>query len=165
MNSTLATIAFGSNVGDRKVALAHAFGAMSQLGEWIGSSSVYETDPMYLSDQPAFWNAVWRIRTEMGPLELLHHLLRIEQEAGRVRSQRYGPRTLDLDLLTYGALTYRFVDGTREVLTLPHPRIAERPFVLEPLAELDGHPIENPHCRKLGTLWELLPTSETIYTS
>lgn len=160
----LCSIAFGCNVGDRASTLWVARQKVAALGTDLRESSVFESDPMYLADQPTFWNGVWQLRTELGPNRLLHELMRIETEGGRTRTIRNGPRTLDLDLLTYGRLSYRFLKCGDEILTVPHPRMHERSFVMEPLAELAGQPVEGV-CRRLGMLQELLRTSENFSTS
>ena len=96
-------------------------------------STLRETDPVGLLEQPRFLNGAAAVETELGPRELLDRLLAVEQELGRTRGgERFGPRTIDLDLLVYGE---RQVDEPG--LTVPHPRLAERRFAVEPLAELD----------------------------
>jgi 2-amino-4-hydroxy-6-hydroxymethyldihydropteridine diphosphokinase len=117
-------------------------------------SSLYETEPVGFHDQPAFLNAVLALETELDPLSLLHSLLAIERELGRDRSQgvRNGPRTLDLDLLLVGDA----VVATEE-LTLPHPALIQRRFVLAPLAEIAPqlrHPQSN---QTMAELLALLP--------
>jgi 2-amino-4-hydroxy-6-hydroxymethyldihydropteridine diphosphokinase len=102
-------------------------------------SSIYETDPVGYADQPHFWNIVVQIATSLQPVELLEHLLSIEQRMGRARSFRNAPRVIDLDILLYG-------DAVLDIpgLKLPHPRMTERAFVLKPLVELDSslrHPV------------------------
>jgi len=130
-DTTIATVALGSNLGDRAAHLAAALEALSSTAgiEMIAASPAIETDPVGLVAQDAFLNAVALIRTTLSPQLLLNVLLRIEREQGRVRDQRWGPRTLDLDLITYGDLVL-----DEPGLTLPHPRLRERRFVLEPLA-------------------------------
>ncbi|HDK45475.1 MAG TPA: 2-amino-4-hydroxy-6-hydroxymethyldihydropteridine diphosphokinase, partial [Actinobacteria bacterium] len=111
--------------------------------EVVAVSSVYETAPVGGPDQGPYLNAVAVVETDLEPYELLDSLLRIEQRTGRERTVRWGPRTLDLDLILYGD---RVLDDER--LTVPHPRLAQRRFVLEPLAEVwpgavlpDGRPV------------------------
>ena len=94
-------------------------------------SSLYRTEPVGLSDQPFFLNAVLRGQTSLGPGELLENLLVVEEEMGRVREVKMGPRTIDIDLLVYDDL---MIDTPQ--LTLPHPRMTERRFVLVPLVEI-----------------------------
>jgi 2-amino-4-hydroxy-6-hydroxymethyldihydropteridine diphosphokinase len=127
---TRAAIALGSNLGERLSHLCHAVEALGTLGEVVATSSVYETEPVGGPAQGPYLNAVVVIETDLGPLRLLDEMLRIEQEEGRQRTVRWGPRTLDLDLLLFGSET---VDDDR--LVVPHPRLLERRFVLEPLVE------------------------------
>jgi 2-amino-4-hydroxy-6-hydroxymethyldihydropteridine diphosphokinase len=125
-------IGLGSNLGDARATLAGAVAALADLGEVASVSALYETDPVGYLDQPPFLNAAARLDTVLEPLELLDALLAIEARFGRERSVRFGPRTLDLDLLVYPG-----ADCESERLTLPHPRLAEREFALRPLADLD----------------------------
>lgn len=97
-------------------------------------SSLYETEPVGLKEQPSFLNAVMAITTDLPPLELLTICLATERQMGRVREVRWGPRNIDIDLLVY-----HDVEMTTTVLDLPHPRMPERKFVLIPLAEIAGH--------------------------
>ncbi len=127
---TKAAIALGSNLGDRRALLRSGADALTELGAVVAVSSLYETAPVGGPDQDPFFNAVIVIDTELGPRELLDELHRIEAEAGRVREVRWGPRRLDLDLILYG--TRRAEEGG---MVVPHPRFAERRFVLEPLVE------------------------------
>lgn len=128
-------IGLGSNVGDRQ---AHLVGAYRQIdGEDKRVSSLYETQPMGGPEQDPFLNAVLVIDSERDPAEMLDHLQHIERQHGRERSVRWGPRTLDLDLLTTDSDPV-----STESLTVPHPRASEREFVLRPLAEVwPGAPI------------------------
>ncbi|HEY3069455.1 MAG TPA: 2-amino-4-hydroxy-6-hydroxymethyldihydropteridine diphosphokinase [Gaiellaceae bacterium] len=129
----LVFIGLGSNLGERAENLQMAFERLEALGR-VRASAVRETDPVGIIDQPKFLNAVAALETELAPRELLERLLEIERDLGRDRSReaRWGPRTIDLDLLLYGAET---IDEPG--LTVPHARLAERAFVLEPLHELD----------------------------
>jgi 2-amino-4-hydroxy-6-hydroxymethyldihydropteridine diphosphokinase len=126
-----AFIGLGSNLGDREAALR---GALELLGEdVVAVSSFRETEPVGYLDQPAFLNAAAALETGLEPRALLERLLGVERELGRTREgPRHGPRTIDLDLLVYDD---RVIDEPG--LVVPHPRLAERRFVLEPLAELD----------------------------
>ena len=133
----LAYIALGSNLrsvhGTRAQTLGAASDRLNRLGRVVAHSSLYETDPVGYRDQPAFLNAVVALGTGLEPLALLHALLAIERELGRDRSQGVvnGPRALDLDLLLQGDTIL-----TSDELTLPHPALAQRRFVLAPLAEI-----------------------------
>jgi 2-amino-4-hydroxy-6-hydroxymethyldihydropteridine diphosphokinase len=130
-----AYIGIGSNLGEREVTIRHALELLASDPdlEVEAVSAIRETDPVGVVDQPRFLNAAIRLTTELAPGLLLERLLAVEHKLGRVRDgERYGPRTIDLDLLLYGA---EIVDEPG--LCVPHPRLAERRFVLEPLAELD----------------------------
>jgi 2-amino-4-hydroxy-6-hydroxymethyldihydropteridine diphosphokinase len=129
----VAYIALGSNLGDREEILAGATDRLGRLGRVVARSSLYETEPVGYRDQPAFLNAVLALETELEPTPLLHALLVIERELGRDRSHGVlnGPRILDLDLLLMGDSIV--AEGE---LTLPHPALAQRRFVLAPLAQI-----------------------------
>lgn len=127
-------IALGSNLGDRSATLSSAVRELTQLPDLavLAASHIYETDPVGgPAGQPRYLNAVVRVATGRPPQELIGELQRIEAAHGRRRGEPNAPRTLDLDLLTYGL---RILDTPR--LTLPHPRMWERPFVCLPLSEL-----------------------------
>jgi 2-amino-4-hydroxy-6-hydroxymethyldihydropteridine diphosphokinase len=125
--SVRAYIGLGSNVGDRRATLDAALHRLAPRR----ISRIVETEPWGLASQPRFLNAVAEMETDLDPDALLERLLSVEKELGRVRAERWGPRTLDLDLLLYGDLVIR--TGT---LVVPHPRLADRRFVLEGLVEL-----------------------------
>lgn len=127
-----AFVALGANLGDARAAVVQALQALGVLPgtQLVRASSLYRTAPVE-SSGPDYINAVAELRTTLGPYELLAALQRIEQLAGRERPYRNAPRTLDLDLLLYGEL-----QQDDPVLTLPHPRMYERAFVLVPLAEI-----------------------------
>jgi 2-amino-4-hydroxy-6-hydroxymethyldihydropteridine diphosphokinase len=128
-------LGLGSNVGDRLGNLRAARAALAEHGvEVLASSSVYETAPQgEVTDQPDFLNACLRIRTALGPEELLDASKAVERELGREPGGvRHGPRPIDVDVLMLGGLEHR-----SERLTLPHPEVTSRRFVLEPLLELD----------------------------
>lgn len=128
-----AYVSIGTNLGDREAHLALALRRLAELPdtELAAVSPVFDTDPVGPPPQAPFLNAAARLRTRLAPRALLDALLAIEQEAGRVRGARNAARSLDLDLLLYGD---RVLDEPG--LQVPHPRLAERPFVLEPLAAL-----------------------------
>jgi 2-amino-4-hydroxy-6-hydroxymethyldihydropteridine diphosphokinase len=130
-----AYIGLGSNLGDRQ---QHIYSAVESLHRHRAvsvqrCSSLYETAPVGLLDQPYFLNMVIAVQSSLRPSELLDLLLETEQRLGRVRDIRWGPRTIDLDLLLYGD-----VDQHDDHLELPHPRMKERAFVLIPLLEIGG---------------------------
>jgi 2-amino-4-hydroxy-6-hydroxymethyldihydropteridine diphosphokinase len=120
----------GSNVGDREQHLVSAVTGLSAMATLVAISSIYETAPVGGPDQGPFLNAVAVIDTALAPMALMEALLVIERARGRRRLGRWGPRTLDLDLLLYGDHT---ID--RPALSVPHPRMLERRFVTEPLLE------------------------------
>ena len=133
----LAYVGLGSNLGDRRATLRRALELLAAEPdvELVTVSAVRETEPVGLADQPRFLNAVAAVETPLPPRALLERLLAVEVALGRTRTgPRFGPRTIDLDLLLHGDAV---VDEPG--LTVPHPRLHERRFVLEPLAELDPH--------------------------
>lgn len=128
-----AYVALGANLGDPAATVLAAFAALANLPESrvTHGSSLYRTAPVGLTNQPEFVNAVAELETTLAPEALLAALFDIEERFGRIRAEKNGPRTLDLDLLLYND---QFVDLPR--LTLPHPRLHLRAFVLQPLAEI-----------------------------
>lgn len=130
---TTAHIALGSNKGDRIANLSVAIDALSELPETHvdRASHIYESEPAYVTDQPAFANAVAVLETSLTSEALLGHLLAIEDEMGRVRETDKGPRVIDLDLLLFGD-----EEVVSDELTIPHPGLTERDFVVTPLLEV-----------------------------
>lgn len=126
-----AYVGFGSNLGDPARTLRLALARVATLGQIEAVSPVYRTAPVGGVAQPDFLNAVALLRTALPAESLLRRLLAIELEFGRERRVRFGPRTLDLDLLWYGG-----VERSDDLLTLPHPRAHEREFVLRPLCDI-----------------------------
>jgi 2-amino-4-hydroxy-6-hydroxymethyldihydropteridine diphosphokinase len=126
-----AYIALGANLGNRRATIRSATERLAEIGSVRAVSSIYETDPVGFENQPSYLNAVIEIETSMRPEELLDALLAIERAHGRERTFPNAPRTLDLDLLLYGDERL-----DTDSLTLPHPRLHERAFVLVPLAEI-----------------------------
>ena len=124
-------IALGTNLGDRQANLRVARCALTPQIIVRQCSSVYETPPWGYEDQPAFLNQVIEVRTALDPLPLLDALKAIEAQMGRMKTFRFGPRLIDLDILFYGQ---RVLEAER--LSLPHPRLTERAFVLVPLHEI-----------------------------
>jgi 2-amino-4-hydroxy-6-hydroxymethyldihydropteridine diphosphokinase len=140
----LAAVALGSNLasrfGDREANLREAVRRLGELGRVAAVSRFYDTAPVGLVDQPRFLNGAAVLETSLAPEELMRALLAIERAMGRERLTPKGPRVIDLDLLLFGNCV---LDTTE--LTLPHPQMTSRGFVLEPLAEVAGewvHPVE-----------------------
>lgn len=133
-SSATAYVALGSNLGDRHAHLAAATTALAALPETrlLARSAIYETAPVGPSGQTDYLNAVVRLATRLGPFDLLDALLAIEHSRGRIRTERWGSRTLDLDLLLHGDTILQ-----HPRLTLPHPAMLARAFVLVPLHDLD----------------------------
>lgn len=135
MNQTRRTVTaylgLGTNLGDREANLEEAIRRLGDLGAVTARSDVIETEPWGYADQPRFLNMVVSLETDLPPARLLERLKAVESEMGREPTFRYGPRLIDLDILLYG-------DETVELpgLTIPHPRMAERPFVVEPLLQI-----------------------------
>ncbi len=132
-DSSAAYVALGSNLDDPAAQVEGGFAALAALPgtRLVARSRVYRTPPWGGVEQPAFVNAVAALETSLAPHALLRALLAVEARAGRTRGVRYGPRTLDLDLLLFGDCELRETG-----LTLPHPRLHERAFVLLPLADV-----------------------------
>ena len=143
-----AYVALGSNLGDKEANLRRALELLIERGvEIVKTSTFISTEPYGVTDQPTFLNGVCEVRTSLEPLALLHTLLEIEQEMGRVRLRHWGERNIDLDLLLYEDV----VMDTPE-LKLPHPDMQNRDFVLLPLAEIAPeliHPTLQKKIRKL----------------
>ncbi len=133
MKTYSAFIGLGSNLGERHRFLNAAAAEVRRLPgtKVIWYSSVYETDPYGVKDQPKFLNAVGEIETELHPKDLLKELKRIEESVGRKARERWGPREIDLDILLYDGFVY-----SDETVTVPHPEIERRKFVLLPLREI-----------------------------
>jgi 2-amino-4-hydroxy-6-hydroxymethyldihydropteridine diphosphokinase len=149
-------IGMGSNLastaGDPEATLAFAARRLESLGRIVGRSSLYSTEPVGFTEQPRFLNAVVALETELDPHALLDGLLQIEKQYGRDRSAgiRYGPRTLDLDILVFGDQRIN-----EPGLEIPHPRMSERAFVLIPLLELAS---KDQRAGKLEAVSQLLET-------
>lgn len=146
----IAYLLTGANLGDRKKQLEIAASLIQDCaGPITATSAFYETAPWGKTDQPAFLNQALGIRTLLSPQELLKRMLQIEQQMGRIRSEKYGPRVIDIDILLYEQLALQEKD-----LTIPHPALPDRRFALLPLAEIAAacwHPTMR--C-SIGTLLE-----------
>jgi len=144
----IAYVSLGSNIGDRAGQIERALQLLSS-GDLtvVSTSGLYETAPRDYTDQPWFLNKVAEIQTSLSPLELLQRAAGVENQLGRQRMIDKGPRTVDIDVLLFGELVINTPD-----LTLPHPRMHERRFVLEPLVEIAPdarHPVLNRTMREM----------------
>ncbi len=154
-----AYLGLGSNLGDRLTQLKQAMDLLHHTsGIRVNRiSSVYETHPVGYLDQPCFYNAVIEVQTTLPPEKLLFTILQTEQKLHRVREVRWGPRTIDIDILLYGD---RVIE--QEDLQVPHPRMKERAFVLAPLSELAGSRIIPGTGQTVEQLLQELPPGQKI---
>jgi len=153
----LVYLSLGSNLGDRAANLNDAIARLKKIGDIVAASSSYETEPVEVTAQPWFLNCVVALETEKMPKQLLTAILDIEQQMGRRRSQQKGPRIIDIDILLFGSS----VVDTKN-LTIPHPALDERRFVLEPLAEIAPdlrHPVLK---RSMRELRDALPSGQSV---
>jgi len=153
----LAYLSLGSNIGDREAALREAIHRLKTIGRVALVSSIYETEPVELADQPWFLNCAVALETEKTPEQLLTEILSIEEEMGRRRVQEKGPRNIDVDILLYGAAVVESPS-----LTIPHPAMQQRRFVLEPLAEIAPEAKNPVSGRNARETLEVLPPGQTV---
>jgi len=160
--SNLAYLSLGSNVGDREAHLRDAISRLGTLGQVVAESSLYETEPVEVTDQAWFLNCAVALETTRTPEQLLAALLHIEQQMGRRRTRDKGPRTIDIDILLFHDATTGDTITDSPELTIPHPAMHHRRFVLEPLAEIapdTRHPAMNETIREL---LDELPAGQTV---
>ena len=157
LTAQLAYLSLGSNVGDRAANLRTSITRLETLGEVRAVSSFYETEPVEFTEQPWFVNCAVALETGKSPSQLLHSLLDLEQEMGRRRTQSKGPRTIDLDILLFGD---QVIDEPG--LTIPHPALAQRRFVLEPLAEIAPDVIQPTLGKTIRELRDALPAGQIV---
>jgi len=153
----LAYLSLGSNLSDREAALRDAITRLESVGHVVAVSSFYETEPVEFTQQPWFLNCAIGLETTKMPKQLMAALLRIERAMGRRRVKKKGPRTIDIDLLLLGNTVM-----TSAELTIPHPAMHERRFVLEPLAEIAPdarHPVYGKTIRELR---DALPEGQAV---
>jgi 2-amino-4-hydroxy-6-hydroxymethyldihydropteridine diphosphokinase len=153
----LAYLSLGSNLGDRDRSLGEAIRRLRSVGRVQAISSLYETQPVELTGQPWFLNCALALETSAGPAQLMEQLLAIESALGRERIQRKGPRTMDLDIVLFADLIVN-----TPAVTIPHPAMQERRFVLAPLAEIAPsaiHPVLN---KTIQELLEELPPGQIV---
>jgi len=147
----------GTNLGDRVANLRAAIAALNSIGRVTALSDVWETAPLYVTDQPAFLNMAAAAETTLPPLELLRRVKAMEDGLGRVASVRYGPRLIDIDILLFGNVVMAHPD-----LTIPHPRLPERHFALAPLAEIAGDRRHPETGLTIQAMLDRLPTTADI---
>lgn len=155
--SNLFYLSLGSNVGDRERHLRDAIHRLGAHGHVLSVSSFYETEPVEVTEQAWFLNCAAALESNQTPAQLMAHILTIEKALGRERVQKKGPRTIDIDILLAGDA----IVDTPE-LTIPHPAMAQRRFVLQPLAEIAPaamHPVLRKTVRQL---LEALPAGQTV---
>ena len=151
-------LSLGANVGDRAANLNTAIDRIAALGKVTAVSSFYETEPVEFAAQPWFLNCAVKLDTEKMPKQLLAAILDLEQEMGRRRVRKSGPRSIDIDILLFGN---SIVDA--QGLTVPHPAMHQRRFVLEPLAEIAPevrHPVFK---RTIRELRDALPPGQAVH--
>jgi 2-amino-4-hydroxy-6-hydroxymethyldihydropteridine diphosphokinase len=150
-------LSLGSNLGDRDANLRLAIEKLAGIGNVAAVSSFYDAEPVEVTAQPWFLNCAVKLDTEKMPRQLIAAILNLEQDMGRQRKQQKGPRNIDIDILLFGTSVIE-IPG----LTVPHPKLHERRFVLEPLAEIGAdlrHPIFK---RTMRELRDALPPGQTV---
>jgi 2-amino-4-hydroxy-6-hydroxymethyldihydropteridine diphosphokinase len=150
-------LSLGSNIGDRAANLNAALDQLGDLGQLLAVSSFYETEPVEFTAQAWFLNCAAKLETERMPKQLMKSILEIERQMGRRRRQDKGPRNIDVDILLFGNVIVE-----TQGLTIPHPALHERRFVLQPLAEIAPevrHPVFK---RAIRELLEALPAGQAV---
>jgi 2-amino-4-hydroxy-6-hydroxymethyldihydropteridine diphosphokinase len=153
----LVYLSLGSNLGDRQVQLQDALAKLAAVGRVVATSSFYETEPVEFTQQPWFLNCAIALETNKTPEQLMAAILRIEEEMGRRRVQKKGPRAIDIDILLFDNT---IVDSKE--LTIPHPAMHQRRFVLEPLAEIAPELLHPVLKKTLGELLDSLPPGQVV---
>jgi 2-amino-4-hydroxy-6-hydroxymethyldihydropteridine diphosphokinase len=153
----LVYLSLGSNVGDRETQLRDALTRLDAVGRVVTVSSFYETEPVEFTEQPWFLNCAVKLETSKTPQQLLTAILGIEAEMGRKRLQNKGPRSIDIDILLFDDV----VVNSKE-LTIPHPAMQHRRFVLEPLAEIAPEVIHPMLKKTIRELRDALPSGQAV---
>jgi 2-amino-4-hydroxy-6-hydroxymethyldihydropteridine diphosphokinase len=155
--TNIAYLSLGSNLGDREAQLRAALDRLQTEGRIVAVSSLYETEPVEFTDQAWFLNCAVALETTDTPEQLIAAILQMEQQMGRQRIQRKGPRTIDIDILLFDG---EVLDSP--ALTIPHPAMHQRRFVLQPLAEI-APTVQHPVLKKtIQELLEALPPGQTV---
>jgi len=155
--SNIVYLSLGSNVGDREGQLRDARVRLDTVGRVIAVSSFYETEPVEFTQQPWFLNCAVAIETSNTPQQLMSEILRIEEAMGRRRVQKKGPRSIDIDILLFGDTILESND-----LTIPHPAMPQRRFVLEPLAEIAPQALHSVLKKTISELLDQLPAGQEV---
>ena len=157
----IAYLGLGSNVGDRLAALTEALALLDATPEMqlVSCSSVYETEPWGVTEQPAFLNLAAGFETPLSPTDLLAAVKSVEQAVGRTETYRWGPRVIDVDILLYGD---EVVNSAEPDLQIPHARLRERAFALAPLAEIAPHLSVPPDSVSIRRLLEAVGGQEGV---
>ena len=155
--STLVYLSLGANVGDCARSIREAVARLESAGRVVTVSSFYETEPVEFTEQAWFLNCAVALETTKTPTQLMTALLAIEREMGRQRTREKGPRTIDIDILLFGDAV---VDSPE--LTIPHPAMQQRRFVLEPLAEIAAEARHPALGKTVGGLLRALPAGQTV---
>jgi 2-amino-4-hydroxy-6-hydroxymethyldihydropteridine diphosphokinase len=150
-----AYLSLGSNLGERRANLQRALRELAALGEVVAVSPRYDTEPVELAEQSRFLNCAVALRTSLSPRQLVDGLLAIERSMGRQRSVPKGPRNIDLDIILFADLVV-----SEPGLTIPHPAMHQRRFVLEPLAEIAPHVVHPVMKKTVAELLTALPPGQ-----
>ena len=154
---TTVYLSLGSNVGEREAQLRDAQIRLATTGRVSAVSPVYETEPVEFTAQPWFLNRALAIQTDLTPQQLMAAILRIEEEMGRLRVQKKGPRSIDIDILLFDDLVVE-----SEGLTIPHPAMHQRRFVLEPLADIAPQMLHPVFRKTIRELLDALPAGQQV---
>jgi 2-amino-4-hydroxy-6-hydroxymethyldihydropteridine diphosphokinase len=158
----LVYLSLGSNVGDREAHLRDALARLGAAGRVVAISSFYETEPVEFTSQPWFLNCAVALETTETPRELMTKILRIEEKMGRRRVQKKGPRSIDIDILMFLVAGSEDTILDSKELTIPHPAMHQRRFVLEPLAEIAPNVIHPIFKKTISELRDALPPGQAV---
>jgi len=160
--ASLVYLSLGSNVGDREAQLRDAQVRLGAAGRVIAVSSLYETEPVEFTQQPWFLNRALALETSKTPQQLMSQILGIEEKMGRRRVQKKGPRFIDIDILLFNDTTLSDEAADSTGLTIPHPAMHQRRFVLEPLAEIAPEVLHPVFKKPIRELRDALPAGQAV---